>query len=134
MTKRYFEVVHGPNETEAAIADIKEWGYPRDLTEDEINDSLFVRYQPSAAVFWLKPMDARKNYLSFHLVIKQECRGELLNDPHAIEGFYTLCEFLRAKKIYAVPFKTNPRVGLLARKHGWKSDDLGYFYEVPPYG
>lgn len=98
--RRFTEMV-GDEMKEQAVDDAMAWGYPRPVTLDELDVSVFVRHG-SDIVFWYNGCPGPED-LMLHLCLAPELQGRLRRyELERLEaGWEVIAEILGADRLWA---------------------------------
>lgn len=123
MRRRFTQIVE-PVDLDQAVADIIDWGYPRELVEGEREQSVFLGFGPDL-LCWL---NSHGTGLNWHLVIDPKSRGRFSAEEvdRYFHGLETIADLLGANHLQAILRPEWGRLRNYCARRGWRENDEGY--------
>ncbi len=124
MRRRFCQIVE-PDDLKQAVAEIRDWGYPRELGEGEVEQSIFLGFGVDLITWLNRDGDTGLNW---HIVIDPKSRGRFTAEEvdRYFWGLDTIADLMGASHLQATLAPEMRKLRIYCARRGWSENDGGY--------
>ena len=108
----------------AAICDVEEWGYPREVTQAEVDHGIWLRYGLDC-IIWFTMHDLGQ--LGVHICIEPGSRYGRAVTRKLLTGIDVIGELLGAESVCAIPMPGLEEIHSYCKRLGWVLNSTGWY-------